>query len=246
MLNAGGSDGAAAREGPDERHLVGVLEVAADGEAAGDPGDAADRPSRRSARYIAVASPSSVGFVARMTSTSGSRRLASSARPRSSRIFSRSGPMPSIGEIAPWRTWYWPLNSAGPLEREDVERLLDDAQPGLVAAVVATDQAERRITDVEAAFAEDDLLPDGDERRREGPGLGVGRAEQVVREPLRGLGPDAGQARERFDQPGDRLDQEARTRVVDMPGRLQAAGDRRHLLVGQLADARSASLTPRR
>src|SRR4029079_14426231 len=53
--------------------------------------------SRRSARYIAVASPSSVGFVARITSTIGSpARFASSARPRSSRILSRSGPMPSI------------------------------------------------------------------------------------------------------------------------------------------------------
>ena len=30
---------------------------------------------------------------------------ASSTRASSSRIFSRSGPTPSIGEIAPWSTW---------------------------------------------------------------------------------------------------------------------------------------------
>ena len=35
------------------------------------------------------------------------------------------------------------LELARPLEGEDVERLLDDAQPGLVAARVAADRAER-------------------------------------------------------------------------------------------------------
>src|SRR6476659_10174277 len=62
--------------------------------------------SSRSARYIAVASPSRVGLVARITSARGSpARFASSARTRRSRILRRSGPIPSIGEIAPWRTW---------------------------------------------------------------------------------------------------------------------------------------------
>jgi hypothetical protein len=61
------------------------------------------RPSGRSsrARYMAVASPSMFGFVQRMTSVipSGSRRATSS------RTFSWSGPIPSIGLMAPCRTW---------------------------------------------------------------------------------------------------------------------------------------------
>src|SRR6185369_10668288 len=70
------------------------------------------RSESRSSRYIAVASPSRVGLVARMTSLNGSpSRAAASARSSSSRIRRRSGPTPSIGEIAPWRTWYRPRNS---------------------------------------------------------------------------------------------------------------------------------------
>ena len=37
--------------------------------------------------------------------------------------------------------------------------------------------------------------------------LGLGRAQQVVRQPLGRLGPDARQARERLDEAGDRLDE---------------------------------------
>ena len=88
------------------------------------------------------------------------------------------------------------LELARPLEREDVERLLDDAQARLVAARVPADRAERGVADVEAPIAEHDLVADVDQRRRQRPGLRVGRAQQVVGQALRGLGPDAGQARE--------------------------------------------------
>src|SRR5258706_8922477 len=64
------------------------------------------RPSSRSSMYMAVASPSSVGFVARMISSNGApSAAAASIRLISSWIFSRSGPIPSIGEMAPCRTW---------------------------------------------------------------------------------------------------------------------------------------------
>ena len=102
------SDRPPALERPDQGHLVGVLEVAADRQAAGDPGDRRRRPSSsRSARYIAVASPSSVGFVARITSSNGvPSRARRRRRARAARgSCRRSGPIPSIGEIAPWRTW---------------------------------------------------------------------------------------------------------------------------------------------
>ncbi len=63
-----------------------------------------------------------------------------------------------------------------PLEGEDIERLLDDAQASLVASRVPADRAERRVADVEAAIAEDDLVADIDEGGREDARLGVGRA----------------------------------------------------------------------
>ncbi len=50
---------------------------------------------------MAVASPSMLGFVARITSLTPS----SARRPSSSRIFSCSGPIPSMGEMAPPSTW---------------------------------------------------------------------------------------------------------------------------------------------
>ena len=53
------------------------------------------------ARYAAVASPSTFGLVARMTSVTvpSARRLMSEA------MFSWSGPTPWIGSMTPPRTW---------------------------------------------------------------------------------------------------------------------------------------------
>ena len=93
-----------------------------------------------------------------------------------------------------------------PLDGEDVERLLHHAHPAVVAAGIAADRAERRVADVEAAVAEDDLVADGDQRAGERAGLRVGGAQEVVGEPLRRLGADPGQARERLDQARDGLD----------------------------------------
>ncbi len=56
---------------------------------------------------MAVASPSMLGLVARITSVTPS----ASTRASSSFTRSCSGPMPSMGEIAPWSTWYRPANS---------------------------------------------------------------------------------------------------------------------------------------
>ncbi len=99
------------------------------------------------------------------------------------------------------------LELAGPLEGQDVEWLLDDAQPDLIAARVATDRAQRRVADVEAAIAEDDLVAHVDEGGRQRPGLRVRRSQQVVGQSLGGLGPDAWQARERLDESRDRFDE---------------------------------------
>ena len=58
------------------------------------------------AKYMAVASPSTVGLVAIMTSWTVSFRRASS-----SLMHSCSAPTPSMGEIRPCSTWYRPLYS---------------------------------------------------------------------------------------------------------------------------------------
>ena len=55
---------------------------------------------------MAVASPSTVGLVAMMTSSTWL-----SMRANSSLIFSWSGPTPERGEMAPCSTWYRPLYS---------------------------------------------------------------------------------------------------------------------------------------
>ena len=111
------------------------------------------------------------------------------------------------------------LELGRPLEREDVERLLDHAQLEHVARLVAADRAERRVADVEAALAEHDLVAHGDERRGERPGIRVGGAQEVVGQALGGLGPDARQARERLDQASDGFDQRSRhASTVTCPG----------------------------
>ena len=85
-----------------------------------------------------------------------------------------------------------PLELAGPLESEYVERLLDDAQPPLIPRRIGANRAERRLADVEAPLAEDDTIPDIDESLGQRPSLSVGRPQQVIGQSLGRLGADAG------------------------------------------------------
>ena len=140
--------------------------------------------------------------------------------------------MPSIGEIGAVQHVVAAPQDARPLQRQDVERLLDDAQAVVVASGVEADGAPRPGADVEAPVAEHDLVPDRDQRRREGTGLAVRGAQQVVGQPLRGLGPDAGQSRERLDEAGDRFDERGHARP-QKPGISQAARDARHPLLAR-------------
>jgi len=98
------------------------------------------------------------------------------------------------------------LEGTRSLERQDVQRLLDDAQARVVAHGVGADGAQRSRADIEATLAEDDVVADRDERGREGASFRVRSAQEVVRQPLCGLGPDARQARKGLDEPGNRLD----------------------------------------
>ena len=68
--------------------------------------------------------------------------------------------------------------------------------------------------------------------------LRVGRAEQVVGQALGGLGPDAGQARERLDQAGDGLDERGGHAVAAyIPG---SAGRRSRRAIFASASSREA------
>jgi hypothetical protein len=77
----------------------------------------------------------------------------------------------------------------------------------VVARRIGADGAQRTGGDVEARLAIDHLVTDRDEGRGEGARLSLGGAEQVVSQTLRRLGANAGQARKRFDQARDGLDQ---------------------------------------
>src|SRR4029079_11168569 len=65
------------------------------------------------------------------------------------------------------------LEFRGPLEGEDVERLLHDAEPAAVPGRIPADGAERLVADVEAAVAEEDTGPHARAHRREGAGGGL-------------------------------------------------------------------------
>ena len=96
-------DRAAPGERPAERDLVGVLEVAADGQAGGQAryGDVGRARAQAAAMWSAVASPVVVGLVASTTS----RTSPPSTRGYSSAILRSSGSTPSIGDRAPPSTW---------------------------------------------------------------------------------------------------------------------------------------------
>ena len=83
---------------------------------------------------------------------------------------------------------------SGPLESEDVERLLDDAQPAVVTCAIEADRAHRLVGDVEAGGAVHDLIAYRRQRRGQRARLTVGCSQQVIGQALRRLGPDAGQA----------------------------------------------------
>src|SRR5207253_2346388 len=86
------------------------------------------------------------------------------------------------------------------LEREQVGRLLDDADHRVVAARVEADRADLLLGQVPALAAEADALLDLDDRGGERERLVLRYAQQVEREPLRGARPDPGQARQLRDE----------------------------------------------
>src|SRR5512132_1336079 len=87
-----------------------------------------------------------------------------------------------------------------PLDRDHILGLLNDTDHSRIAAWVAADTALLLLCDVPADRTEPDLVLDLGQRVYELPYIGwIGR-EQIERDPLRALGPDAGESAELVDE----------------------------------------------
>ena len=154
--------------------------------------------ARRLATSRAVPSPSRFGLVAMISSRTAPERTRAS-RASSGELL---GPHPlQRGEPAE-QDVVDAAEGPGLLQRQQVAGLLDDADEARVAPRVAADGAERLVGlgQVEAGLAVPDLVLDVADRLGEGQGLLGGALQEVVGQPLGGLGPDAGQAAEGLDQ----------------------------------------------
>ena len=131
------------------------------------------------------------------------------------------------------------------LDRDDVARLLDDAQHGRIAPLVATERAQLTLGDVEAPAAPRDALLRLDDRRGEPLRVLGRRLQQVERDALRRLRADAGQPAELVDELLDRDLVEGRhPRQAAEAAEVEPAGDARPCFSACSSCARrSASLT---
>jgi hypothetical protein len=93
-----------------------------------------------------------------------------------------------------------PAELAGPLDREQVDRLLDDADQRVVTSRVAADRADVFLGEVPALVAEADALLDLLDRRRERERLVLRPLQQMEGETVRGARADARQARQLRDE----------------------------------------------
>ena len=147
-------------------------------------------------RYIAVASPSRLGLVQRITSATSS-----SSMPREQLAHAQLlGTDPLDRADGALQHVVAPVELLRLLHRDDVARLLHHAEHGGVAPIVGAQVAQRALGDVEALLAERHaVLRLGD---------GAGQAErvdlldlqQVERDPLRGLRADPRKAAELVDE----------------------------------------------
>ena len=161
----------------------------------GDADDLFAAHYRQAASAVGIAAASAAAENAGGQWRAAWEELADPKPLRSDAIDGRDGPVEDVIQ---------PLELAGPLEGEDVERLFDHAESTAVAPGVAADRARRGVGQIEALVAEHDLLLDPRDRVGELLDLGVGRREHVEGEARRGLLADAGQAAQCRDQALDR------------------------------------------
>src|SRR5215218_108403 len=187
---------AAAGEGAAEGNLVGVLEVAADRQAARDAGDPDAERREQAGQVHRGRLPLDVGV-------GGQDHLADPVRLQAGQQL----PDPQVVGTHPLDRADRPAEHVvaaaellGPLDRDQVAGLLDHADQARVAPRVPADAAEVALGHVPADAAEVDPGLD----LLDGPcqALGVGRLdlEQVEGDPLGALGPDPGQPAELVDQ----------------------------------------------
>src|SRR5579884_939566 len=129
------------------------------------------------------------------------------------------------------------------LERDDVDRLLDDADRRLVAARVEADRARLVLGQIAALAAEADALLHLGDRRRERERLGARPLQDVERKPLRSSLPDAGQARQLGDEVLDGGAEHAAI-VPGSPGCSGRASSAAHATTSANAVTRSAPAVP--
>jgi len=92
----------------------------------------------------------------------------------------------------------------GSLDRDEIDRLLDDADDRAVAPRVLADRAELLLGQVPALLAEANALLHLLHRGRERKRLVLRRPEQVECKPVRSAGANTGQARQLCDEVVDR------------------------------------------
>ena len=145
--------------------------------------------------------------------------VSSASRVISSRIRRSSGPIPSIGRDRPAEHVVAAAELPGPLDRDDVLGLLDDADHREVAAWVPADPALLLLGDVAADRAEPDLVLDLGQRSHQPSNIDRIGGEQVERDPLGALRADAGKPAELVDQVLDRAFVHVARRPRSLAGR---------------------------
>src|SRR2546428_2190429 len=195
------ADLAPAFEGLRKRHLVGVLEIAAHREPAGDPRDADSEGAEqlRQVQRRRLALDVGIGrqdHLARLATLEPYQEFLDLEVVGADAVEGREGAEQHV--VAP-------TVLARPLHRQEVVRLLDDAEQLRVARGIGADPAGILIGDVEAGATGDDPVLHREERFRELAHLLDWALEQEEREPLSRLRPDAGQPLQRPDQPRNRF-----------------------------------------
>src|SRR5262245_7829935 len=224
------SDLAPALQRLGERHLIGVLEVAADGQPARDAGHAHTERAQelgevergRLALDVGVGGEDHLAGAAAVETR---EQLADLQVFRTDAVERRERAEQHVVAAAV-------LSRA--LHRQKIVRLLDDAEHVAVTGGVGTDTAGILVGDVVAGLAGDDALLDADEGLRELAHLRGGTLEQEEGQPLGGLRSDARQPLERVDEACDWLGVVHRS-LEPEPRDLEPASELAHLLLDELA-----------
>ena len=102
----------------------------------------------------------------------------------------------------------------GALQRQDIQRFLDNTDILAVAGRVGTDMARIVRAEIEAGVAGEDFFLEVQNGGRQGLSLLRGLTQQKIRQPLGRLRTDGGELAELGNQPGNRLRERLRCHEV--------------------------------